>query len=128
MEQRSTSSLYGTFFSLLLVLVFSSFLIFVSVRTYILFGSYTGLTDHFNTIGVIFLIFWILVISLLLRLIRRKQVHAGVRVKAKELGENYVVFQNKASGLSVLGGPSCRFLGFHELWPDLRFCRTLLCA
>ena len=65
MEQRSTSSLYGTFFSLLLVLVFSSFLIFVSVRTYILFGSYTGLTDHFNTIGVIFLIFWILVISLL---------------------------------------------------------------
>jgi len=70
LEQRSTSSLYGTFFSLLLVLVFSSFLIFVSVRTYILFGSYTGLTDHFNTIGVIFLIFWILVVSLLLRLVR----------------------------------------------------------
>ena len=42
---------------------------FTSVRTYVLYGNYTGLTDHFNTIGVIFLIFWILIIALILRLI-----------------------------------------------------------
>lgn len=63
-----SSSLFGTAFSFLLVLVFTVFMAFTSVRTYVLYGNYTGLTDHFNTIGVIFLIFWIVVISLILRL------------------------------------------------------------
>ena len=64
-----SSSLFGTAFSFLLVLVFTVFMAFTSVRTYVLYGNYTGLTDHFNTIGVIFLIFWIVVISLILRLL-----------------------------------------------------------
>ena len=72
MEQRQNqadTSFFGTLFSFLLVVVFSASMSFVSVRTYVLFGSYTGLTDHFNTIGVIFLIFWLVVISLGLRLL-----------------------------------------------------------
>ena len=64
-----SSSLFGTAFSFLLVLVITVFMAFTSVRTYVLYGNYTGLTDHFNTIGVIFLIFWIVVISLILRLL-----------------------------------------------------------
>ena len=40
-----------------LVMVFTVFMTFTSVRTYVLYGNYTGLTDHFNTIGVIFFIF-----------------------------------------------------------------------
>ena len=59
----------GTLFSFVLVVVCSAFLSFVSVRTYVLYGSYTGLTDHFNTIGVIFAVFWLVVVSLLLRLV-----------------------------------------------------------
>ena len=69
MQQNSPSSFAGSVFSLALVLLFSVGIVYVSVRTYVLYGSYTGLTDHFNTIGVIFLIFWIVVVSLLLRLI-----------------------------------------------------------
>lgn len=64
-----SSSALGTAFSFVLVLVFTVFMTFTSVRTYIFYGSYTGLADHFNTIGVIFLIFWIVVISLMLRLV-----------------------------------------------------------
>jgi len=59
----------GTLLSYCLVLIFSVFLTFVSIRTYVLYGSYTGLSDHFNTVGVIFLIFWLVVISLGLRLL-----------------------------------------------------------
>ncbi|MGB0605220.1 MAG: DUF6785 family protein, partial [Candidatus Latescibacterota bacterium] len=61
------SSRIGVFISFLLVLVFSIFMTFTSVRTYVLYGSYTGLTDHFNTIGVVFLIFWMTLCTLFLR-------------------------------------------------------------
>ena len=64
-----THSHSGTILSFFLVLVFTALMAFTSVRTYVLYGNYTGLTDHFNTIGVIFLIFWILIIALILRLI-----------------------------------------------------------
>ncbi len=64
-----THSPSGTILSFFLVLVFTALMAFTSVRTYVLYGNYTGLTDHFNTIGVIFLIFWILIIALILRLI-----------------------------------------------------------
>jgi hypothetical protein len=67
--QIPSSTFLGTFFSFLLVLLFTVFMTFTSVRTYVLYGSYTGLTDHFNTIGVVFLIFWTVVLSLVLRLI-----------------------------------------------------------
>ena len=63
------SSFLGTCFSFVLVLVFTVCMTFTSVRTYVLYGSYTGLTDHFNTIGVIFLIFWLTVVALALRLL-----------------------------------------------------------
>ena len=64
-----THSPSGTILSFFLVLVFTALMAFTSVRTYVLYGNYTGLTDHFNTIGVIFLIFWILIIALILHLI-----------------------------------------------------------
>ena len=64
-----SSSRIGLFISFLLVSVFSILMTFTSVRTYVLYGSYTGLTDHFNTIGVVFLIFWMALCSLLLRLV-----------------------------------------------------------
>ena len=63
------SSFLGTCFSFVLVLVFTVCMTFTSVRTYVLYGNYTGLTDHFNTVGVIFLIFWIVVVALALRLL-----------------------------------------------------------
>ena len=71
MQQHDSDShsLSGTILSFSLVLVFTALMAFTSVRTYVLYGNYTGLTDHFNTIGVIFLIFWILIIALTLRLI-----------------------------------------------------------
>ena len=69
MDQRPNTSFAGTLFSFVLVLACSAFLSFVSVRTYVLYGNYTGLADHFNTIGVIFAIFWLAVVSLLLRLV-----------------------------------------------------------
>ena len=61
------SSRIGVFISFLLVLVFSILMTFTSVRTYVLYGAYTGLTDHFNTIGVVFLIFWVTLCTLFLR-------------------------------------------------------------
>ena len=64
------SSRIGVFISFLLVLVFSIFMTFTSVRTYVLYGSYTGLTDHFNTIGVVFLIFWMTLCTLFLRVMQ----------------------------------------------------------
>ena len=66
---RPPTSFLGTCFSFVLVLVFTVCMTFTSVRTYILYGNYTGLTDHFNTIGVIFLIFWLVVVALALRLL-----------------------------------------------------------
>ena len=42
---------------------------FVSVRSYLLLSHYTGFADHFNTVGVIFVLFWLLVIGLVLRFI-----------------------------------------------------------
>ena len=69
MSHRETPSLIGTVFSFGLVMVFTVFMTFTSVRTYVLYGNYTGLTDHFNTIGVIFFIFWLTVATLLLRLL-----------------------------------------------------------
>ncbi|NKB70340.1 MAG: hypothetical protein GKR89_24990 [Candidatus Latescibacteria bacterium] len=68
-HNQAETSFFGTLFSFLLVVFCSAGMSFVSVRTYVLFGSYTGLTDHFNTIGVIFLIFWLVIISLGLRLL-----------------------------------------------------------
>ncbi len=65
----TTTSFLGTCFSFGLVLVFTVCMTFTSVRTYVLYGSYTGLTDHFNTVGVIFLIFWLVVVALALRLL-----------------------------------------------------------
>jgi hypothetical protein len=66
LSQESTSY-WGSLLSFFLVLVLSVFMTFTSVRTYVLYGSYTGLTDHFNTIGVIFLVFWTTLFALLLR-------------------------------------------------------------
>ncbi|MBJ67765.1 MAG: hypothetical protein CME28_07135 [Gemmatimonadetes bacterium] len=71
------SSRIGLFISFLLVLVFSILMTFTSVRTYVLYGSYTGLTDHFNTIGVVFLIFWMTLCTLFLRI-----VHATLALSA----------------------------------------------
>ena len=52
---------------MILVAFFSIAMTFTSVRTYVLYGSYTGLTDHFNTIGVIFILFWIICATFLLK-------------------------------------------------------------
>ena len=54
---------------MVLVTLFSIAITFTSVRTYVLYGSYTGLTDHFNTIGVIFILFWIICATYLLRIL-----------------------------------------------------------
>ena len=69
MPHPPSTSFLGTCFSFVLVLVFTVCMTFTSVRTYVLYGNYTGLTDHFNTVGVIFLIFWIVVVALALRLL-----------------------------------------------------------
>ena len=52
-----------------LALALCAFLNFVSVRSYLLLSQYSGFADHFNTVGVIFVLFWLLVFGLLLRLI-----------------------------------------------------------
>ena len=54
----------GTF---LLAMALCAFLNFVSVRSYLLLSRYTGFADHFNTVGVIFVLFFLLAIGLLLR-------------------------------------------------------------
>jgi len=68
-SDKAQFSLFSSIFSFMLVILCSAGLSFVSVRTYVLYGNYTGLTDHFNTIGVIFAIFWLVVIGLVLRFI-----------------------------------------------------------
>ena len=59
-----------TLFVLILSLALCAFLNFVGVRSYVLLDAYSGFADHFNTVGLIFLIFWLVLISLLLYLIR----------------------------------------------------------
>ncbi|MEE2659672.1 MAG: DUF6785 family protein [Candidatus Latescibacterota bacterium] len=54
---------------LALTLGLSIFLNFVGVRSYILLGQYSGFADHFNTVGVIFLLFCLLLLMLPLRLL-----------------------------------------------------------
>ena len=43
---------------------------FIGVRSYILLDHYSGYADHFNTVGVIFALFWVALTALLLALIR----------------------------------------------------------
>ena len=43
---------------------------FIGVRSYILLDRYSGYADHFNTVGVIFALFWVALTALLLALIR----------------------------------------------------------
>jgi hypothetical protein len=43
---------------------------FIGVRSYILLDTYSGFADHFNTVGVIFLLFWVVVVASVLRLLR----------------------------------------------------------
>ncbi len=38
---------------------------FLAVRSYAIYDRYSGFADHFNTIGVIFLLFWLTVFSLI---------------------------------------------------------------
>ena len=40
---------------------------FLAVRSYVLFDRYSGFADHFNTVGVIFLLFWTTLASLALK-------------------------------------------------------------
>jgi len=42
----------------------------VAVRSYALFNRYSGFADHFNTVGLIFFIFWLAVLSLALKSLR----------------------------------------------------------
>lgn len=51
--------------ALALALGLSLFLNFVGVRSYILLGEYSGFADHFNTVGVIFLLFLVTVLAML---------------------------------------------------------------
>ena len=51
--------------ALALALGLSVFLNFVGVRSYILLGEYSGFADHFNTVGVIFLLFLVTVLAML---------------------------------------------------------------
>ena len=59
-----------TLFVLLLALGLCAFLNFVGVRSYVLLNAYSGFADHFNTVGVIFILFWLVVVGLLLHLVR----------------------------------------------------------
>ncbi len=52
---------------LLLALCLCAFLNFVGVRGYVLLDHYSGFADHFNTVGVVFLLFWVALAGLLLR-------------------------------------------------------------
>ncbi|MSR82617.1 MAG: hypothetical protein EXS58_06785 [Candidatus Latescibacteria bacterium] len=52
---------------LLLSLTLCAFLNFLGVRGYVLLDHYSGFADHFNTVGVVFLLFWVTLIGLLLR-------------------------------------------------------------
>ena len=56
-----------TLLVLLLSLTLCAFLNFVGVRGYVLLDHYSGFADHFNTVGVVFLLFWVTLIGLLLR-------------------------------------------------------------
>ena len=55
-----------TLTALVVALGLSLFLNFVGVRSYILQGEYSGFADHFNTVGVIFLLFLVTAFALLL--------------------------------------------------------------
>jgi hypothetical protein len=59
-----------TLFVLILALGLCAFLNFVGVRSYVLLNAYSGFADHFNTVGVIFILFWLVVVGLLLHLVR----------------------------------------------------------
>ncbi len=59
--------LIKTLLVLLLSLTLCAFLNFVGVRGYVLLDHYSGFADHFNTVGVVFLLFWVTLIGLLLR-------------------------------------------------------------
>ena len=61
--------------ALVLALGLSVFLNFVGVRSYILLGEYSGFADHFNTVGVVFLLFLLTMLALLAgRLVPRLQL------------------------------------------------------
>jgi len=59
--------LFRSFSVLLLALFLCAFLNFVGVRGYVLLDHYSGFADHFNTVGVVFLLFWVALLGLLLR-------------------------------------------------------------
>lgn len=40
------------------------------MRSYILLDAYSGFADHFNTVGVVFLLFWVALVAMGLRLLR----------------------------------------------------------
>jgi hypothetical protein len=57
----------STLGTLLLAIGLSAFLNFVGVRSYVLLSQYSGFADHFNTVGVIFLLFLLTLVGLLIR-------------------------------------------------------------
>lgn len=59
--------MFRSFSVLLLALFLCAFLNFVGVRGYVLLDHYSGFADHFNTVGVVFLLFWVALLGLLLR-------------------------------------------------------------
>ena len=56
--------------SLITGLALSAMLSFLAVRSNVVYGGYTGFTDHFSTIGAIFILFWISVIAVLSRVLK----------------------------------------------------------
>jgi hypothetical protein len=59
--------LIQTLAALLLSLALCAFLNFLGVRGYVLLDHYSGFADHFNTVGVVFLLFWVALLGFLLR-------------------------------------------------------------
>ena len=57
----------STFCALAVTIGLSAFLNFVGVRSYVLLSQYSGFADHFNTVGVIFLLFVLTMVALLVR-------------------------------------------------------------
>ncbi|MBM4046292.1 MAG: hypothetical protein FJ279_14370 [Planctomycetes bacterium] len=52
-------------------IVLCAVLDFLAVRSYAIYDRYSGFADHFNTVGVIFLVFWLTAFSLVAHVTRR---------------------------------------------------------
>ncbi|MBT6143852.1 MAG: hypothetical protein HOH74_00405, partial [Gemmatimonadetes bacterium] len=64
---NSVRSWLSTSCALAITVGLSVFLNFVGVRSYVLLSQYSGFADHFNTVGVIFLLFLLTMVGLLVR-------------------------------------------------------------